>query len=163
MINENIKPTFINFITNLEQQDLVSLVSELVENGTIVSHMQATILRQSGIETIPLFEAITPITDHNLKKIAISYQSNYNGCSVYCNEAVDGTDPDVVNASDELDEISQLVGGAVCEYIYDNGMTDEETCEFRGRTSDVEQICREFAKAYLGDVDVEFDLDSSST
>lgn len=159
----DIKTNFLTLIGDLEKNDLVTLIGDLVENNSITVATQRSILQQFGLDVPPLRDDITPIANHNLKKIIISYQTNYNGCSVYCKEAADGTDPDVVNESEELEEISQIVGGAVSEYTYDNGMVDEDTCEFRGRTSDVEAICREFAQLYLGDVEVEFELDSSST
>lgn len=162
-MNPNIQPTFMTFITGLEQQQLISLISDLIENKTIPPHTQATILRQNGFD-IAIHEDITPITNHNFKKVLISYQTNYNGCSLYCQEAIDGTDVNVINESEELDEISEIICGAITQYTFDNGMTDDETCEFRGRTSDVEQICLEYARLYLGDaVEIEFELDNTST
>jgi hypothetical protein len=160
-VNSNIKPTFINFITNLEQQDLVSLISELVESNDLPLHTQSMILRQSGVD-IPADAEVEVITDHNLKKVQISYQSNYNGCSLYVEETIDGTSNESYD-EDRLEEIENKVCEAITTYTYENGMVDQENCRLRVSDAEVEQVAREIASSMLVGVEFSFEIDSMST
>ncbi|MNB75788.1 hypothetical protein D3C75_224450 [compost metagenome] len=159
-MNSNIKPTFINFITNLEQSDLVAMITDLAENNTLPIHTQAMILRQSGIE-VPVDADVEVITDHNIKKVMISYQSNYNGCSVYVKETIDGTDPDEYD-EDKAEEIDDKVGGAIAEYACDNDMVSDSG-KLRASDAEIERVAREIATSLLGAVEIDFEVDTFST
>lgn len=160
MFNENIKPTFLNYIAELEQQDLVGLVTDLISGGQLNEFAMADILRRSGV-AIPSADTIMQIK-HKLKKIRISYQVNYNGVSIYCEEAVDGTSKEEYEESDEMQDIDAKVGEAIAEYAYDNDMTDDRG-KVRATDVQLEEISRAIARAYLGDVEIVFEVDTFST
>lgn len=127
MFNENIKPTFLNYIAELEQQDLVGLVTDLINGGQLNEFAMADILNKSGV-AIPSADTIVQMK-HNLKKIRISYQVNYNGVSIYCEETVDGTSNDDYDDTDEMQDIDAKVGESIAEYAYDDNMTNEARSE----------------------------------
>lgn len=160
MFNENIKPTFLNYIAELEQQDLVGLVTDLINGGQLNEFAMADILNKSGV-AIPSADTIVQMK-HNLKKIRISYQVNYNGVSIYCEETVDGTSNDDYDDTDEMQDIDAKVGESIAEYAYDNNMTDERG-KVRASDAQLEEISRTIARAYLGDVEIVFEVDTFST
>lgn len=162
ILNKNIQPTFMTYIAGLEQSDLVDVIADLVKSGRINEFVMDEILRRNEVAVPPSDEVIA-IANHNLKKIGICYQTNYNGVSINCEETVDGTSNEDFEETDEMMEIDRIVGEAIAMYAYENDMVDQDTGKVRAMNDQLEEISRSIAHAYLGDVEIAFEIDTMST
>ena len=158
-MNEHVKPTFLAYIADLEQSDLVGLLTDLVDNDAIKERVLNAILKRNDLVVPdPNYEKIT---DHNIKRVQISYQSNYNGCILHVLETADGEDKDEYEDSDEFDDLQDTVTNAIVEHACAECNDDGEFC---GLIDDLAVEVVRIVELILGtEVEVIFEEDNTST
>lgn len=159
-MNSNIKPTFLTFIAGLEQSDLVELLTEMVGDGMVTARNLQHILKHNKIE-IPA-DKVNVIVGHNIKKISVTYCSNFNGASIDVLETVDGTPVEEYTETEAYRAVEDQLINAVVEHAGDE-CGEEGT--YYGSIECLGEDVIEIVHGLLGNLceEVSFDEDSTSS